>query len=226
LEWIERKLSRRIIIAETEPVNPSSTSTTSSTPQIPVANPALADLSVQVQHPLDEISLDSDKGVDYTKLRYLLRAEKWKEADQETLQVMLKAANRVREGWLDPHSLWNFPCKDLKTIDRLWVTGSNGYFGFSVQRKIWEECGSPSDSGKDWDCFCVKVGWKLKDWFMYTSLDYDSLKFGLSLFRKGTLPVGGKLVGGGFRVGVAWQGLLGDCGVRYVIFYRSKKCEL
>ncbi|MGK7961585.1 caspase, EACC1-associated type [Crocosphaera sp.] len=38
--------------------------------------------------PTSEIELKSEKGVDYTKLRNLLAAGKWKEADEETTNVM------------------------------------------------------------------------------------------------------------------------------------------
>ncbi|MBD0264121.1 MAG: GUN4 domain-containing protein, partial [Tolypothrix sp. Co-bin9] len=70
--------------------------------------------------------LPSEKGVDYTKLRDLLAAGKWKDADEETLVVMLKAAGREEESYLDYESIQNFPCTDLRTIDQLWVKYSNG----------------------------------------------------------------------------------------------------
>jgi hypothetical protein len=95
LDRIEQKLSRRIIITETEPVSPPSTPISPSTPQLPAAPPT------PVQHPLDTIPLDSENSIDYRKLRDLLKAEKWKEADQETLHLMLKAANRFNDAWLD-----------------------------------------------------------------------------------------------------------------------------
>lgn len=146
------------------------------------------------QPPLDAIPLDSEKGVDYyRKLRDLLEAGQWRAADQETLQVMLKAANRVSDGWLDAASLKNFPCKDLKTIDQLWVTASKGHFGFSVQKKIWEDCGSPTSSGKNWDQFCVRVGWQNKQATVY--VNYSDLKNNPSLSPKGELPVKGVWVG-------------------------------
>ncbi|MDF5737829.1 MULTISPECIES: GUN4 domain-containing protein [unclassified Nostoc] len=95
----------------------------------------------------------SEKGVDYTRLRDLLRDSEWKEADQETLAVMLKATGREKEGWLDIDSSKNFPCTDLRTIDQLWVKYSNGRFGFSVQKRIWESV------GKDYEKFGDRVGW-------------------------------------------------------------------
>jgi GUN4-like len=80
-----------------------------------------------------EVSLRSEKGVDYIPLRDLLRAAKWQEADEETLKAMLLATNRTEQGWLDPDSLLRFPCLDLHTIDRLWSYYSNGKFGFTAQ---------------------------------------------------------------------------------------------
>lgn len=85
-----------------------------------------------------EVELKSAKGVDYTKLRDLLKEGKWKEADQETNKVMLQATNRVSEKWIDVKNIDNFPCDDLRTINQLWVHYSKGKFGFSVQKKsIW-----------------------------------------------------------------------------------------
>lgn len=85
---------------------------------------------------IEEDDLPSEKGVDYTRLRDLLKAGKWKEADEETLTVMLKAAGREKEGWLNSDSIEKFPCTDLRTIDQLWVKYSKGRFGFTVQKRI------------------------------------------------------------------------------------------
>jgi hypothetical protein len=80
-----------------------------------------------------EVSLRSEKGVDYVPLRDLLRAARWQEADEATLTAMLAAADRTEQGWLDPDSLLRFPCLDLQTIDRLWSYYSNDKFGFTAQ---------------------------------------------------------------------------------------------
>lgn len=81
--------------------------------------------------------LISERDVDYTNLRDLLKAGQWKEADQETLAVILKAANREEEEYLNVESIENFPCTDLYTIDQLWIKYSGGQFGFSLQKEIW-----------------------------------------------------------------------------------------
>ncbi|MFM6907603.1 MAG: GUN4 domain-containing protein, partial [Dolichospermum sp.] len=74
----------------------------------------------------EEGGLKSSCGMDYSKLRDLLKAGKWKEADEETRVIMLCVGEREREGWLNAESIDNFPCADLRTIDKLWVKYSDG----------------------------------------------------------------------------------------------------
>ncbi|WP_369797124.1 GUN4 domain-containing protein [Kamptonema formosum] len=71
-------------------------------------------------------SLASDRGIDYSHLHKLLKANKWKEADIETRRLVLKAG----------YPWQSFPCTDLQTLDQLWVKYSNGRFWFSVQKRI------------------------------------------------------------------------------------------
>jgi GUN4-like/Caspase domain len=268
---------------------------------------------------LDAVPLESEKGVDYRKLRDLLKAGKWEEADRETLAVMLQAAHRKSQGltgdaaatnidWVnanwaseavDVAAIWaseavdvaasdgapaesdatnsliyfqyyldenaegqtdevpatyvtpwrqpflfkrqsaidqpaihrpaihrppmgvlieagvlkQFPCKDLRTIDQLWILASNGHFGFSVQKKIWEECGSPMSSGQDWDRFCTRVGWQ--DSAATAYVKYSDLKKNPSISFSGELPV----------VGV-WGGYVDSRGVEGVLFSRTETCDL
>jgi serine/threonine-protein kinase len=120
----------------------------------------------------------------YEKLQKLLATGKWKEADEETKRVMLQVAGREKDGWLDLDSIKNFPCEDIYAIDRLWVKYSNGWFGFSVQKNIWLECG-----GKvDYETECEvgdRIGWR--DNFGW--LSYKNSKFSLES-PYGHLPVG------------------------------------
>ncbi len=122
--------------------------------------------------PVDD-DLSSEKGINYTGLQNLLKAGNWKEADQETANQMLKVMKK--EGWFQVSSkdLLNFPCVDLKTIDRLWVKYSSGQFGFSVQKEIYVQCGAklngkyPGD--KIWQEFCDLIGWKVNGSYIYCS---------------------------------------------------------
>ncbi len=124
-------------------------------------------------------SLKSARGVDYTHLRDLLTAGKWKEADLTTRNVMLKAARRLNENYLDKDSMDNFSCDDLRTIDQLWVKYSQGRFGLSVQKKIWLEVGGKVDcetiSQETISKLYDRVGWS-KEGF---NLDFYLLTFNL-----------------------------------------------
>jgi hypothetical protein len=145
------------------------------------------------EKPITEVQADdlsSQKGVDYTRLRNLLEAGEWKLADEETLAVMLKASDREAEGWLNVESIKNFPCTDLRTIDQLWVKYSNGRFGFSVQKRIWESFGgNPNADYEIYKKFGDRVGWRVKEnWIDYP----DNVIFSTSA-PEGHLPGVGRL---------------------------------
>jgi serine/threonine-protein kinase len=123
--------------------------------------------------PSVSLKLKSARGVDYTRLRDLLAAGKWKEADLETLKVMLKATRREKEDYFITESIDNFPCDDLRTIDQLWVKYSEGRFGFSVQKKIWLEVGGKDDHKAIWKLGDY-VGWQKEfSWLKYEDLTFN-----------------------------------------------------
>ncbi|MDZ8183417.1 MAG: GUN4 domain-containing protein [Nostoc sp. ChiSLP02] len=108
---------------------------------------------------------------DYTRLQDLLAAGKWKEADHETGRVMLVVAKQ--ESWLRFQDIDDFPCTDLSIIDRLWVKYSNGHFGFSIQRRIYQSLGGTKEYKAEivkeydveiWGTFANAVGWRKEDW--------------------------------------------------------------
>jgi GUN4-like/Caspase domain len=157
-------------------------------PPVPIVFQQSQMIAPKLQNSIDTIPLESEKKVDYRKLRDLLKDGKWEEADRETLALMLQASNRQAHGCLNEDSLKNFPCKDLRTIDELWVQASNGHFGFRVQKTIWEECGSPMSSGKDWDRFCIRVGWQDSSTNDY--VEASGLQRNPYLSPPGELPLG------------------------------------
>jgi len=107
------------------------------------------------------VELVSAKGIDYSELEKLLKAQEWRKADELTAKHMLKVANRESQGYLDGASIKAFPCEDLRTIDQLWVHYSNSKFGFSVQKNLWLECGGKLGryDYDVWKKLAVKVGW-------------------------------------------------------------------
>jgi hypothetical protein len=120
--------------------------------------------------------LSSEVGVDYSRLQELLAEGKWREADKETADKMLAAMSQ--ESWWDVVEIEDkkFPCTDLRTIDRLWVKYSNGRFGFSVQKRIWESLGGKPGEYDDeiYTKFCDRVGWRVKgNWKSDKELTWD-----------------------------------------------------
>ena len=149
----------------------------------------------QVQPPVIEsqsqfsgdVPLVSAVGVNYTKLRDLLAAKKWREADLETCQRMIEAAGRESQRYLDAKDIESFPCQDLGTIDKLWVKYSNGKFGFSVQKEIYLTVGGTKEYNKKvWEAFGDKVGWRQGgSWLNYNSMTFSDKHY------MGHLPCGG-----------------------------------
>ncbi|MCM2404926.1 GUN4 domain-containing protein [Anabaena sp. PCC 7938] len=152
---------------------------------------------------VNNVDLKSTVGMNYTRLRDLLAAGKWKEADEETTRVMLAVAKRENQGWLDFNSIDNFPCEDLATIDKLWVNYSNGRFGFSVQKRIYQNLGGTRQyDDKIWDVFGETVGWRKGGyWLSYKDITFDKKvpEFHLPLSRFWVVGVGG---GWGILVGI------------------------
>ncbi|MEB3359741.1 MAG: GUN4 domain-containing protein [Synechococcales bacterium] len=133
-------------------------------------------------------NLASEKGIDYGRLRDLLKAQNFKDADYETYLRMLEAVGRKKGDWIRDKELLNFPCADLKTIDRLWVKYSDGKFGFSVQKKIYVQCGAKLEASiqgdKIWEKFGDRVRWRVNNSWIY----YKDVTFSTSA-PQGHLPI-------------------------------------
>ncbi|MDZ7954490.1 translation initiation factor IF-2 N-terminal domain-containing protein [Nostoc sp. DedQUE09] len=127
----------------------------------------------------------SHKRLDPSRLQDLLAVGRWQEADQETEQLIIQIADAERQGLLGVEELKNLSCHDLRVIDRLWVEYSNGHFGFSVQKKIWESFGFTNNirDYNIWWSFGNSVGWRVKDRW----LPYERIKFTFQA-PKGHLP--------------------------------------
>jgi hypothetical protein len=118
---------------------------------------------------MSEVELLSDVGANYTQLRDLLAAGKWKEADEETRGILVKVVGREGTGWLNEESINKLPCTDLRTVDKLWLEYSDSRFGFSVQKRIYEE------AGRDWEKMGDRVGWRVQGkWLSLSSLTFNS----------------------------------------------------
>jgi len=152
-----------------------------------------------------DVELASAKRLDYSRLRDLLKARKWKEADQETAEVMLQAAGEEAKArcHLTQGDILTFPCEDLVTIDRLWRKYSEGKFGFSVQKQLWIEVGGnldPEEFKEAPKIFYRKMSQR-NGWFIEGEyINYSGLKFDIAA-PQGHLPI---LMGNRWRKGGDW----------------------
>jgi serine/threonine protein kinase len=140
-------------------------------------------------------SVYSERRLDYSHLQELLLDQNWLAADQETQRLLRKLCGEPEEFAGKPKPLQIeaircLPCLDLHAIDYLWMNHSNGLFGFTIQREIWQSVGGGSDSYEAWDRlsqarskwrvstpwhrFGNRVGWRIKDeWIAYSDYSFS-----------------------------------------------------
>ncbi len=108
----------------------------------------------QAQHAVEKyLPLLSDVDMVYFRLRDLLAAKQWSDADRQTRSILLRICKR-EEQWLRRKDIQKLPRTDLGTLDRLWTYYSQGHFGFSTQLRIWKE-------SKEANKFGDRVGWRI-----------------------------------------------------------------
>lgn len=79
---------------------------------------------------------------DYRRLREFLASQKWKDADLETMQIILKITNREQEQWLRvKEDIEQISDEDIRIMNTIWERYSSDKFGFRVQQQIWNEVG-------------------------------------------------------------------------------------
>jgi len=114
----------------------------------------------------------------YSQLERFLQAQQWRNADQETAQLMLNIANQAEVSQLNNDDIRNFPCEVLNAVDRLWLRHSSGKFGFSVQSQIYFEGCSGNTCAEDKDAyqrFSTRVGWlKNNQGSRYSELQFNT----------------------------------------------------
>ncbi|OCQ94654.1 hypothetical protein BCD67_04065 [Oscillatoriales cyanobacterium USR001] len=175
----------------------------------------------QILNPSETMQLISAKGIDYRRLEAFLASGNWKDADQETAKKMLEIAGREKEGWVKVSDIDRFPCEDLCTIDRLWSKYSNGRFGFSVQKRVYESLGETQNyDKKTWEEFGELVGWRVNNaWLWCNDIQFtpDAPIAHLPSFS-GCVGVGVWVFGLGRGV------VRGKCVVR--LYFHLENCKL
>jgi hypothetical protein len=156
--------------------------------------------------------------IDYTQLQSFLANKRWKEADIETSNLILKLSGRALLNKLFnvDFNLQNISCQELNTIDQLWVKYSENRFGFTIQESIWQHIIEKRGSRDfaEFDEFTNRVGWSIKEY----NKTYSELTFAINapeghlpsfLWMEKTTPLGSAVM---------------DTGD--VLFFRSKQCQI
>jgi len=135
--------------------------------------PFLESLKLLLEKVKDADGIDGSQSAGINSLLAGWQLLAWKQAEEETLAMMFKIVNKSRRSdYLGERDFLNFPHIELEIIDRLWRKYSGGKFGFSVQKKIWIDCGGEAycvddqtglSGGYDADTFLKfgeKLGWR------------------------------------------------------------------
>lgn len=129
-------------------------------------------------------AIEDEPTFDCEKLKQLLANQDYLAADRETWKLLLQVSDRTVQGCLTLTDIIKFPASKLQLIDSLWQEYSDGNFGFSIQREIYQNI-TKNTSGDyfAWQKFAEKVGWYQQS----TWLKYSELTFNLQV-NKGHLP--------------------------------------
>ena len=95
----------------------------------------------------------------YNRLQLFLEQGKWKEADQETAKIIHGLIGRSEIRLKDIRKI---PYSNLYTLDYLWTQHSQGRFGFSVQKEIYQSTGGVAADGYNpskFEEFSRRIGW-------------------------------------------------------------------
>ncbi len=137
---------------------------------------SVSELRSRISQLSDELTLVSPvSGRDYARLRDLLAAGEWQKADELTRAIVLDLAGREQEGWLDRKQIAALPWQDLRILNRLWVEYSEGHFGFSVQKQIWQSISVANNDHFEVEMILGdRLGWRSNNtWLKYGEFNGD-----------------------------------------------------
>ncbi|MEO0377964.1 MAG: serine/threonine-protein kinase [Cyanobacteria bacterium P01_A01_bin.17] len=134
-----------------------------------VTVPKMQVLQSSFDHQQNQVKLN------YSNLRTLLAAQKYRDADQETWSLMSQVKHLLGGRDLSIETFEHFPRSALLTIDQLWRIFSKGRFGFSSQKRIYRSLGGKTVLDYQvWEGFGDQTGWFSQgNWLDYSQLQFD-----------------------------------------------------
>jgi hypothetical protein len=119
------------------------------------------------------------------QLEVYLKSNKWKDADQETLQIFLNLVNKKNREFLTESDIRRIEDEfkiEFLEVNKLWTRYSKNLFGFSIQKRVYKD-----SSKNNFNAFCREVGWKKSSVLLFSWKTYEELNF-TSKAPKGQLP--------------------------------------
>ncbi|MEM6755147.1 MAG: GUN4 domain-containing protein [Cyanobacteria bacterium P01_C01_bin.38] len=137
-----------------------------------------SDASSKISEIENSLQLVSDI-VRYQPLRDMLAAQKWEDADTETIRLIADIAGHTDLEDFRPAEVQHFPCVQLQVIDNLWLTYSDRRFGFSIQARIYQEVGGNIETTIEQNSKIIeewgkRLGWRENNrWKKCDELDWS-----------------------------------------------------
>lgn len=163
-------------------------------------NKTLSQNSIEKQEEFENIVNQIEDAL-FQDLETYLANQQWRQADKETDKLMLQLGDKEEKGYLSIEDCRNFPKKELRTIDKLWLKYSDGKFGSSVQKEIYLEELGIKELIYNYEAYKRigdRIGWREKEqWLSHFNLKVNILPQEEILQKapKGHLPLMG-FIGG------------------------------
>ncbi|MGA0214852.1 MAG: GUN4 domain-containing protein, partial [Pelagibacteraceae bacterium] len=122
------------------------------------------------KQPISTSSIEKRK-ILLSNIENYLKHQEWRKADAETAKFLQSFLGNHFWGLrikLQLNDIYCIPQEELDFINKLWLNYSNGNYGFSVQKKIWQVMECPEYPDKQWGAFLKRLGWGWR-WMMKTS---------------------------------------------------------
>ncbi|GIH71539.1 GUN4 domain-containing protein [Sphaerimonospora thailandensis] len=136
--------------------------------------PQFSRLRVANPFALDSVDLPGrlESGLDFERLDDLLAARRWQEADRESARLLVAAAGgdllKPRSYMIRMDDVDKISPADLRGIDQLWMSHSEGRFGLTTQLVAMRK------AADDLITFGDMIGWRTTRWIYYSEVLWSS----------------------------------------------------
>ncbi|KAK8560705.1 hypothetical protein V6N13_026141 [Hibiscus sabdariffa] len=133
-------------------LHPTTTTTTTS------STTASTTATFSLSPPTSTATTSQQQPISFDTLQHHLSTQNFLQADEETRSLLIVLAGEAaqKRGYVFFSEVQFVAEADLRAIDELWRQYSDGRFGYSVQKRLWQK------ANKDFTKFFIKVGWMKK----------------------------------------------------------------